>query len=67
MSAIINLQAVTKSYPVGGRDIQVLKSTTVEIEKGGYVALTGPSGSGKTALTQSYFGMAAHVSWIPDM
>jgi len=50
MSAIINLTDVTKSYSVGGRDIQVLKPTTLVVEKGGYVALTGPSGSGKSTL-----------------
>ena len=59
MNAIINLQSVTKSYPVGGRDIQVLKPTTLEIAKGSYVALTGPSGSGKSTL----LNLIAGVDW----
>jgi len=33
----------------------------------GVGVVTGPSGSGKSAVTQRYFGMAARVSWIPDL
>lgn len=61
MSTIINLQSVSKSYPVGQKDerreIQVLKPLDLAIKKGGYIALTGPSGSGKSTLLNLMAGI----------
>ncbi len=45
---MIQLEHVTKVYPVGSRP--ALDDVTVEIEKGEFVFIIGPSGSGKTTV-----------------
>jgi putative ABC transport system ATP-binding protein len=47
---MIRLENLTKSYPMGKRELQVLKGITLEIKKGEMVAIMGASGSGKTTL-----------------
>ena len=47
---MIRCEALTRSYPSGGRMLTVLKDITLSVEAGAYVAITGPSGSGKTTL-----------------
>ncbi len=47
---MIQLDNITKTYPMGKRELQVLRGINLKIEKGEMVAIMGPSGSGKTTL-----------------
>ena len=50
MSALIQLNNVTKHYRRGKEGIAIFDGLTLAIEKGDFVAIMGPSGSGKTTL-----------------
>jgi len=47
---VIHLQDITKVYPMGKRELTVLRGVNIHIEKGELVALMGPSGSGKSTM-----------------
>ncbi len=47
---MIRLQDITKVYPMGKRDLTVLRGVSIAIEQGELVAIMGRSGSGKTTL-----------------
>ena len=47
---MIRLQDITKVYPMGKRELTVLKGVTIHIERGELVAVMGASGSGKTTM-----------------
>lgn len=47
---MIHLENITKVYPMGKRELTVLKGISLHIKKGEMVAIMGASGSGKTTM-----------------
>ncbi|WP_338874470.1 ABC transporter ATP-binding protein [Spirosoma sp. SC4-14] len=47
---IIETRNIAKRYVMGAEVVEALKSITISIQKGEYVAFMGPSGSGKSTL-----------------
>ncbi len=47
---MIRLQDITKVYPMGKRELAVLRGVNLHIKQGEMVAIMGPSGSGKTTV-----------------
>lgn len=50
MSSIISTSEISKKYVMGSEVIMALKSISININRGEYVAFMGPSGSGKSTL-----------------
>ena len=54
---VIELRNVVKRYTVGGGEIEILKSVSLQIGTGEFVAIVGPSGSGKSTLLNMITGI----------
>ncbi len=50
MEPLINIHDIGRKYVIGAETIHALKSVSLTISKGEFVALMGPSGSGKSTL-----------------
>jgi putative ABC transport system ATP-binding protein len=44
------LEALTKTYALESGDVHALRSVSLDVPRGDYIAIMGPSGSGKTTL-----------------
>ncbi|ADR23442.1 macrolide ABC transporter ATP-binding protein [Marivirga tractuosa] len=49
-NSVIQTKDIAKIYKMGTETVEALKSVTINIDKGEYVAFMGPSGSGKSTL-----------------
>ncbi|MFC1953127.1 ABC transporter ATP-binding protein [Chloroflexota bacterium] len=47
---MIILQNITKTYPMGKRELSVLNGVNINVGQGELVAIMGPSGSGKSTM-----------------
>lgn len=50
MDSLIKVENVTKSFPSGDTETQIVKGVSFEIEEGEFVSIMGSSGSGKSTL-----------------
>ena len=57
MSEIIKTTEIAKKYIMGSETIHALKTVSITINKGEYVAFMGPSGSGKSTLMNIISGL----------
>ena len=54
---VIEVQNVSRAFPVPGGEFWALKKINAEVPEGSFVILKGRSGSGKTTLLNLLYGM----------
>lgn len=59
---MFRLENVSKRYHHRGSEVVALRSTSLEVGRGEFLAIVGPSGSGKTTLLSTLGGMLAPTS-----
>lgn len=57
MSALLRVQAISKTYREGGLEAHVLRGASLELQRGETTSLIGVSGSGKTTLMSLLAGL----------
>ncbi len=62
--SFIQLSNVTKTFHAGDEEYEALKSVSLGIERGEFVAVMGPSGSGKSTLLSLIGGLSKATSGI---
>jgi putative ABC transport system ATP-binding protein len=64
---MLSCDALTRTFLSGGRELPVLKSITLDVPAGSFLAILGPSGSGKSTLLGLLAGLDKPTSgrvWI---
>lgn len=50
MNPLVQVEAVTRTFPLDQSNVTALDHTTLRVERGEFLAIAGPSGSGKSTL-----------------
>ncbi|MCG3202006.1 MAG: ABC transporter ATP-binding protein YtrE [Gammaproteobacteria bacterium] len=64
MTAVVEIEHLSKAYQRGGQVVPVLQDITLTLQIGDFVALMGPSGSGKSTLLNLIAGIDAPDSGL---
>lgn len=54
---IVNIKNVVKRFPVGDREVTILKGVSLQVKSGEFVSIVGPSGNGKSTLLNMITGI----------